>query len=80
LKLATAAEKVQAAKALEESYVAEQKAEAARAEESVLHKTPILLYLLKLLNKKRLLKQRLRQKKSDFRQKERLMLFLQNGC
>ncbi len=32
LKLATAAEKVQAAKALEESYVAEQRAEAARAE------------------------------------------------
>ena len=62
LKLATAAEKVQAAKALEESYVAEQKAEAARAERERSTQNANIVVPAEIAKQKQLLRQKRRQK------------------
>ena len=62
MKLATAAEKVQAAKALEESYVAEQKAEAARAERERSTQNANIVVPAEIAKQKPLSKHRHRQK------------------
>ncbi len=78
LKLATAAEKVQAAKALEESYVAEQKAEAARAERERSTQNANIVVPAEIAKQKSHYRSTgTGRKKSDFRQKGKLMLFMQ---
>ena len=76
LKIALASEKVQEAKALQESYVAEQLAETARAERERSTQMANVLFLQKLLSKKPSLMRKRKHKKQGCKLKVRPMRYL----
>ncbi len=76
-KLAMAAEKVQAARALEESYVAEQRGEEARAERERATQNANIVIPAEIAKQNKLLKRKPTLKKLDWKQEVKLMQFLQ---